>query len=161
MVSMPFVPANMSPEVALADSDADTTWNRAMWYDSMDASDPWKQYSSIWASSLNDLTAVDNTRGVWIYVTAVGDGFVNVTGVQPVTTAVQLRTGWNLVGFPSDDAAYTVAMLKSDCPSVSIVERFDGAQTYRTSAMADAEPFVQGAGYWVYCSADVMWNKAW
>jgi hypothetical protein len=67
--------------------------------------------------------------------------------------------GWNLVGFPSDDTTYTVANLKSACPSVTIVEQFDAGQTYRTSVMADAATFSQGKAYWVYASADTVWNK--
>jgi len=65
------------------------------------------------------------------------------------------------VGFPSNDTTYTAAMLKSACPSVTIVEQFDGGQTYLTSAMADAATFAQGHGYWIYTSADTIWTKAW
>jgi hypothetical protein len=161
LVSTPFVPASTAMPAVLQDSNADTYWQRAMWYNPATPADPWKQYNELWNPALNDLTAVDNTMGVWIYVDTLGDGYINVSGNQPLTTAISLRTGWNLVGFPSDDTTYTVAQFKIDCPSVTMVERFDGAQTYRTIAMGDAEPLVEGSAYWVYSSADTIWNKAW
>jgi hypothetical protein len=139
-------------------------WTRAMWYNPRTPADPWKQYNAGWGSSLNDLTAVNNTMGVWLYVTTVADGVITVGGTsysQPSSTSVQLRTGWNLVGFPSDDTTYTVASLKSACPTVTLVEQYDGAQTYKTSAMLDATAFVRGRAYWVYTTADTTWNKGW
>jgi hypothetical protein len=139
-------------------------WTRAMWYNPATPTDPWKQYNTGWNAALNDLTAVDNIKGVWLFVTTVGDGQICVGGTgysNPATTAILLRAGWNMVGFPSDDTTYTVAMLKAACPTVTMVEQFDGAQTYRTIAMADATAFGQGKAYWVYTSADTTWNKAW
>ena len=161
LVSTPFIPLSSVMPAALTDIDADTTWTRAMSYNPTTPGDPWKQYNTAWASLLNDLTTVDEKMGVWIFVNVVGDGLIHVSGVQPVTTAITLNIGWNLVGFPSDDAAYTVGMLKGDCPSVTLVERFDGAQTYMTSTMLDAEVLATGQGYWVYSSAMTTWNKAW
>jgi hypothetical protein len=139
-------------------------WTRVMWYNPMTPSDPWKQYNTGWNAALNDLTAVSNTMGVWLYVTNVGDGVISIGGTGytvPTTTAITLRAGWNMVGFPSDDTTYTVAMLKAACPTVTMVEQFDGAQTYLTLTMADANVFGQGRGYWIYTSADTIWNKAW
>jgi hypothetical protein len=137
-------------------------WTRAMWYNPATPLDPWKQYNTAWAPPLNDLTNVDRTMGVWLYVTTVGDGAITVGGAGysvPISTAINLRTGWNLIGFPSDDVGFTVAMLKLACPSVTIVERYNGAQTYLTSVMGDAETLVAGRGYWVYSSSDTVWNK--
>jgi hypothetical protein len=138
-------------------------WSRAMWYNPLTTADPWKQYNTGWNAGLNDLTTVSNAIGVWLYVTTVGDGQICIGGTGyslPTTTAVSLRTGWNLVGFPSNDAAYTVAMLKAACPTVSVVEQYNGAQTYLTLAMADADVFAPDKAYWVYTSADTVWNKA-
>jgi len=159
-ISMPIAPASTALPGALTDSNGDTTWTRAMWYNPQTPTDKWKQYNTVWPAAMSDLKSVDQSMGVWIYVTTVGDGYINVTGSLPTTTAIQLRTGWNMVGFPSDDTTYTVAMLKAACPTVTMVEQFDGAQTYLTSAMADAAVMAPGKAYWVYTSADVVWNKA-
>jgi hypothetical protein len=164
LVSVPIAGPTTLP-AALADKVGGVVWTRAMWYDPTNAVDKWKQYNTAWASTMNDLTAVDNTRSVWLYVTTIGDGQICVGGTgysTPTTTAVQLRAGWNMVGFPSDDTTYTVANLKSACPTVTIVEQFNSGQTYLTLAMADANTFASGKGYWIYNSgADTVWNKAW
>ncbi|MFH0815780.1 MAG: S8 family serine peptidase, partial [Methanobacteriota archaeon] len=118
-------------------------WTRAMWYNPNSLTDPWKQYYTTWNSALNDLTAVDTKMGVWLYVTVVGDGQICVGGTtysKPVSTVITLKSGWNMVGFPSDDAGYTVAMFKGDVSGTTVqsVEQYDGGQTYLTSAMIDA-----------------------
>jgi FlaG/FlaF family flagellin (archaellin) len=147
---------------ALTDLTGGVVWSRVMWYNANDAADPWKQYNTAWASSLNDLTTVTTSMGVWVFVTTVGDGQICVGGsayTKPVSTDITLYTGWNLVGFPSDDTTYTVANLKSAVTTVTIVERFDGAQTYLTSTCADAYAFVPDQGYWVYTTAPGTWTK--
>jgi hypothetical protein len=137
-------------------------WTRAMWYNPNDANDKWKQYNTGWNVALNDLTTVDVTKGVWIYVTTVGDGQICVGGAaysKPTTTMISLRQGWNLVGFPSDDTTYTLANLQALCPTVTIAEQFDGGQTYLTSAMLPATAFVPDKAYWLYTTGDTFWNK--
>jgi hypothetical protein len=139
-------------------------WTRAIYYNPSTPLDPWKQYNSGWNVALNDLTAVDHKMGVWLYVTTVGDGQICIGGASyttPTTTNVNLKAGWNLVGFPSDDTAYTVAMLKAAVPTVTVVEQFDGAQIYLTSVMLDAAALAPGKAYWVYSSADAVWAKSW
>jgi hypothetical protein len=162
LVSVPIVGPTSMPGALTDLNGTIVQWTRAMWYDPRTPADPWKQYNTAWSSSLNDLTAVNNTMGVWLYVTTVADGVITVGGsgyAKPTTTAIPLKAGWNLVGFPSDDATYTVANLKSAHPSVTIVEQFDAGQTYRTSVMADAGAFSQGKAYFVYSTVDTTWNK--
>ena len=161
-ISTPLAPASTSLPAALADSNGDTTWTRAMWYDPLDTADHWKQYNTAWGAGLNDLKSVDAKMGVWVYVSVVGDGFLNVSGAQPTSTAINLRAGWNIVGFPSDDTVYTVAMLQAQCPSVTMVERFNAANPpYMLSAITGATALAQGRGYWVYATADAVWTVAW
>jgi hypothetical protein len=149
---------------ALTDLTGGVVWSRVMWYNANDAVDPWKQYNTAWASSLNDLTAVTTSMGVWVFVTTVGDGQICVGGTaytKPATTGITLYPGWNLVGFPSDDTTYTVANLKGSYPTVTIVEQYDGGATYLTSTMADATAFAADKGYWVYNGGGTTtWNKA-
>jgi hypothetical protein len=147
---------------ALTDLTGGVVWSRVMWYNANDAVDPWKQYNTAWASSLNDLTAVTTSMGVWVFVTTVGDGQICVGGTaytKPATTGITLYPGWNLVGFPSDDTTYTVANLKGSYPTVTIVEQYDGGATYLTSTMADATAFAADKGYWVYTTAPGTWTK--
>jgi M6 family metalloprotease-like protein len=161
-VSRPLTPAGTALPAALADSSGDTVWTRAMWYDPLGGNDKWKQYNAAWGAALNDLQNVDVKMGVWIYVTTVGDGFLNVSGSVPASTAIQLRAGWNMVGFPSASTTYTVAMLQAQCPSVTIVEQFNGANPpYLLSSISGAATLAQGRGYWLYTASDAVWTVNW
>ncbi|MBI5000865.1 MAG: hypothetical protein HZB92_04975 [Euryarchaeota archaeon] len=161
LVSTPWIPADATLPNVLLDTNGDTLWNRAMWCDANSPTRPWKQWYSGWDSSLSDLTAVNVAMGVWIYVTTVGDGFINVTGSAPGTTGIPLYAGWNMVGYPaSNDGAYNVGNLKTDT-GATIVEGFDGATTYRTQVLADPYVLKKGEGYWVYCPAPATWTISW
>ena len=164
LISVPLVGTTTMP-TALLDKTGGVVWTRALWYNPATPADPWKQYNSAWTSSLNDLTMVDNVRGVWLFVTTAGDGQICVGGTgysTPVSTGILLKTGWNLVGFPSDDTTFTVANLKGACPTVTLVEQYSSGQTYLTVAMADATAFAQGKAYWIFNNgADATWTKAW
>ena len=147
---------------ALTDLTGGVVWSRVMWYNPATPADPWKQYNTAWDASLNDLTTVTTSMGVWVFVTTVGDTQICVGGAaytKPVSTDITLAIGWNLVGFPSDDTTYTVAMLKAAVTSVTIVEQYDGAQTYLTATMLDAATFAADKGYWVYTTAPGTWTK--
>jgi hypothetical protein len=167
MISVPLSGPTALPDALSDKADNGTgfvAWTRAMWYNPWTPSDLWKQYNTNWSAGLNDLTAMNNTQGVWLYVTAVGDGKICLGGAgysKPVSTNISLRTGWNLVGFPSDDTNYTLAMLVAACPPVDTAEQFDAMQTYQTSVMADSAAFAQGKGYWIFVNTDAIWNKEW
>jgi hypothetical protein len=162
LISIPLSGPTAMPE-ALTDSLGGATWSRAIWYNPNTPGDPWKQYNTGWAAGLNDLVSVDHKAGVWLYVTAVGDGKLDIGGAgysAPSSTAISLKAGWNLVGFPSDDVTYTAGQFRIDIGQPSaVVERFDWAATYKTATMGDAELFVNGGGYWVYTPVDVVWTK--
>jgi hypothetical protein len=66
--------------------------------------------------------------------------------------------GWNLIGFPSDDTTFTVAMFKATFLSITIVEGYSGAATYLTGVMNDSDLMAAGRGYWVYSTADGTLN---
>jgi hypothetical protein len=165
LISVPIVGTTTLPGALTDLNGTIVQWTRVMWYNPAMPADPWKQYNTGWASSLNDLTAVNNTMGVWIFVTTVNDGTITVGGAgyaRPTSTNIALKSGWNMVGFPSDDTTYTVANLKSAVLTVTIVEQFDGAQTYKTSTMTDATAFAPGKAYWVFNNGvDATWTKTW
>jgi hypothetical protein len=168
LVSVPITAADTRLPYALTDTvnagAGLVQWTRAVWYNPSTPADPWKQYNTAWLTTLNDLPSVSRTMGVWLFVSSVGDGVITVGGsnyTTPTSTSIALKEGWNLVGFPSDDTTYTLGMLKMAYPSVDMAERFDGAQTYKTVSMSDAEAFAQGRAYWIHSTTDTTWTKTW
>ena len=119
------------------------------------SADPWQAFDPTRVSS--DLQYIDNTMAFWIEVTAPGT--LDLQGQKPTGTQyVPLRAGWNLVGFPSYQTTYTVAMLKADTGATR-VEGFDASNVeYRLRVMSDTEFLRMGNGFWVYVPADTVWQ---
>ena len=126
------------------------------WNDPLDAFDHWKSY--VLGRSYNDLARLDNTMGFWINITA-NCSFTPV-GTRPVSTTIDLRQGWNMVGFPSFKTAYTVADLRASIGVAGIVvEAFDArASPYYLQRVTDSYVMMAGEGYWVYVPSDAMWT---
>jgi parallel beta-helix repeat protein len=160
LISIPVIQASSTLPGSLQDLEGDTLWDRAMWYDPRDAGDHWKQYNANWPPAMNDLVGISPSMGVWVQVTVLGDGFMTIWGERPTVTYVQLRAGWNLVGYPSLNATMTVAEVFWGT-SVSVVEVFDPAQPYLTRVVGPAYLMSPCKGYWVYSVADSVWTVDW
>ena len=123
----------------------DTAW----YYDSSSGEWKWqmmhKQYGR--------LTSINSTMGLWVNVT--GDCNFTVAGIVPAQTTIHLRSGWNLVSFPSFNSSYSVAELKTELP-VERVEGFDPtAPPHFLRVLQDSDVPQAGEGYWGKFSADV------
>ncbi|MFH0816663.1 MAG: C25 family cysteine peptidase [Methanobacteriota archaeon] len=162
LVSVPIVVQDTALPNALQDSDGNVVWTRAMWYDPTDAMDHWKQYNSAWPDAMNDLKNLDNKKGVWLYVIDAGDGFLEVQGDEPSSTAISIKAGWNLIGYPAlNDATFTVGALKSICPAIAIIEGYDEMTEYSTVALPDSRILKRGEAYWVYATGDSSFTVDW
>ncbi|MBI5000220.1 MAG: S8 family serine peptidase [Euryarchaeota archaeon] len=148
----------------LVDKNQDTAWDRVQAYSPATPANIWKQYNTGWMSDLNDLSSVNRTMGVWMYVSTLGDGMITLGGAgysNATSTGVPLSAGWNMVGYPAnDDSSYNVGNLKS-ATGATIVEGFNPSSTYRTTALPDSHILNRGKGYWVYVPAATIWMVNW
>ncbi|MBI5001693.1 MAG: right-handed parallel beta-helix repeat-containing protein [Euryarchaeota archaeon] len=160
LISIPLIPTSTSVPDALTDSDGDTAWDRIQWFDAFATSNIWKQYYSGWNYTLNDLSGADNQKGLWINITAVGDGFLNVSGSISNSTSVPLHAGWNMVGYPTLNNTTTVGDAFWGT-GATMVETFDPAAPYRTKFVGPSYVMKPGEGYWVYVPADTIWTVNW
>ena len=71
---------------------------------------------------------------------------------------IALKAGWNLVGFPSYNTAYTVAMLKTDTGATRVEGYLASASPYYLQVLSGATTLATGDGYWVYVPADAIWT---
>jgi hypothetical protein len=163
LISTPLDGATALP-AALEDRNGDTWWDRVQYYDPSTPTHTWKQYYRGWNGALNDLTAADHTKGLWVYVNATGDGFISVGGsgyTNSTNATITLSAGWNLVGYPAiNDTAYTVGNLMA-ATAATIVEGFDANATYRTAPLAAATVMKRGRAYWVYTPSATAWWVNW
>jgi parallel beta-helix repeat protein len=148
LVSIPLIQSDERMQSVLKTVPFDRTWT----YDSTDQD--WKSYVKS-KPYFGEFRYVDHTVGFWINVT--GDSNLTVAGVVPETTQISLKSGWNLVSFPSFQQGYQVADLKADV-SADRVERFYPFwPPYYLRALEDFETLMPGYGYWVHIPQDTIW----
>jgi hypothetical protein len=116
----------------------------------------------------NSLTNLDETMGFWIYMTQVDT--LDVSGTKPATTNISLSTaagGWNLSGYPSDDAGTMPAALNDHGVGTdwSIVWAYHAAEAdqwkkYDPTAPVgnDLAALTSGWGYWIEVTANHTWH---
>lgn len=139
--------------------DCSTMWDYIQWYDASDPIDHWKTYSTFKPPTLNDLLIVNNTIGLWVHITSVGDGFLTVQGPQPTITSINLKAGWNLVGYPSlIEKTISDALAGTEYDRV---EGFNATAPYRISQLDDSYMMKPGEGYWIHVPADTVWILDW
>jgi|GEM_PF-2924487 len=158
-VSTPLIPQDTALPGVLLDEDGDTTWTTVKHY----GLGTWTSWSSFKPPALNDLADVDETMGVWLYVEAgsLGDGFIKVSGLAPTSTTIDLKAGWNMVGYPAnDDSIYDVDDLVADTGATEVMG-FNPAMPYHIEPLAGTYELTKGEAYWVRVNADTSWVVDW
>ncbi len=163
MISLPLVPENSTMPDVLIDLDGDTTWSRMKLYEPLDLTDPWKSYDIAKPDSLQEISDIDITNGIWVFIPdmdSLGDGFIRIEGQEPTTTAISLTTGWNLIGYPSMTPEVAANTLPA---SADIISVFDAGQPYliRDETDLNLVTMNDGEAYWVHVSSDCIWNVNW
>jgi parallel beta-helix repeat protein len=140
---------DVSVDTILQTVSYDRTWS----FDSVDQK--WKSFMKS-KPHLGALEHVLPSMGVWVNVTE--DSNFTVAGAIPITTTIDLKAGWNLVGFPSFNTTFTVGDLKASLP-VTRVEGLDPTSPpYFLKPLQDSDILQTGHGYWIHVSADATWN---
>ncbi len=155
-ISFPLVISG-SPDVVLSDlaGDGTTQWDVIKWYDAQDAAGPWKTYRN--GASNNDLLTIDNCVGLWVHITIPGDNLLTVQGATPVTTNIQLYTGWNMVSYPSATPSQADLTLPAQADIVAV---YDGGAPYLITDETDLSlvTMTESNAYWVHVTADCLWS---
>ena len=165
LLSLPSEPADPDPAVVLAPIAGQ--YSAAYAYDACDAADPWKLYDPADAAA-SDLAAIDHRLGVWLDADAATA--LPSPGTQPPATAIQLCTGWNLIGYPLAEPRPVPAALASIAgkylrvfgyaaaeagpqPTADPWEVYDVAVPAWANDLTAMQP---GRGYWVLATEDVV-----
>jgi len=149
-----------SPPTILDDSingDDGTTWDVVKFYDSEDPTDPWKTYRT--GVATNDLVNIDCTMGLWIHLTTNGgDQLLSLGTVGIVNGAsINLHTGWNLVGYPSNTAMDADTTLP---PQADFITTYNAGMSYLIEDFAltpGAVTMSEENAYWVHVVSDCVW----
>ncbi len=161
LFSCPLIPDNTSILSVLDDSTGDglTTWDMVRGYTNDGAVTFWTSYFTAKPASLNDLWNIDHKMGLWINITSLGDGNLTVNGDYGTSTSIQLRTGWNLVGYPAQTSKSVTDALGgiNDLP----VEGYSASASYLVAVRPGSYMMQPGEGYWVHVASDTVWVIDW
>jgi hypothetical protein len=81
-------------------SSIDGQYTKIFSYNPYDTSDPWKSYNpNLPAGIVQQLNNMDRMSGYWIYIPTGAD--LTYEGVNKTSSTITMKTGWNLIGYPS------------------------------------------------------------
>jgi hypothetical protein len=110
---------------------------------------PWLLFSQ--SRGYSDLRFTNSSTALWVNVTSSSE--IVMTGFVPSITTLHFNVGWNLVGFSSFAADYSVSQLKAELP-VLRVEGFNESEVpYHLKILGDADTLFAGNGYWIRTEA--------
>lgn len=148
LVSLPLIQSNESIETVLQT----VQYNKAWSYNS--SSQEWKTYmeSKPYKGSLD---RIDHRMGIWVNVTENSN--LTIAGVVSPQPTIYMRTGWNLVSFPSFNMAFSVKDLKATIGATRVEGCDPAAPPNFLRVLGDVEMLQAGEAYWVRVGADVDW----
>ena len=148
LISVPLIQSDESIEQVLQTVQYDRAWS----YDSV--SQEW-----IWYMTGKDyrrgLWSVNHTMGFWVNV--MEDSNLTVAGIVPVQTAIHLREGWNLVGYPSFNATYTAWWVKA-ATGATRMEGHNPLPPHHLRVLGDGDALWAGHAYWALVGSDTIWT---
>jgi hypothetical protein len=131
-------------------------FDRAWVYDGTDPANEWRaSISGKPISNLDPASSVDRSTAYWIDFHE--DGLLRIVGDIVESTIINLRAGWNLVGYPSVVTNYTVADLKFETGATDIEAADYANPIYGLKKLSDSNTLIPGHGYWIYVPADTVW----
>ncbi|TET90651.1 MAG: hypothetical protein E3J35_06125 [Methanomassiliicoccales archaeon] len=149
LVSIPIIQSDERIETVLQTVSFDKAWS----FDSLNQE--WNSFIRL-KPYVQSLQYVNHTMGLWINV--IKESNLTVAGIVPISTNIQLHSGWNLIGIPSFDVNYTVGDLKSTIP-LERAEGFDPvAPPYFLRKLQDSDILLAGQGYWIQVPQDTIWT---
>lgn len=135
-------------------------------YDTSDSTDPWKSYREDLPNwTVVDFNSLDHKEGFWIRMNRSGE--IHYTGIIVLPNIVQLKQGWNLIGYPTNytkTSSNAFATISSSLGSVHTYNASDGVDPWKVyspnlpNAAIDLNFTNPGQGYWINVTNDVVWT---
>ena len=157
LISLPILTGNSTIGSMLSD----ISWDHAAVYDPLDVSNQWHSNILTRSDSFNEFLNVYPETGLWVHVTDVGDGFIDLTGGLSGTTSINLYAGWNLVGYTSlNNRLASDALAGTGTDMISI---YNGTAPYLIEDRTDLSTVTMqpGEAYWIHVPADTVWTVNW
>jgi hypothetical protein len=119
-----------------------------------DLPDPWQSYDP--SRQYNDLGMFAPFQTFWIGVTS--SSFLTVAGPIIPSTVIQLRSGWNFVGYPSTLPRAVADAVAGLGANFRIIEGYDpSAGPYYLARLGFSDILSGGSGYWINVGSAANW----
>jgi hypothetical protein len=157
LVSFPYIVSDFGLDSVLNSINGE--YDAVQYYDPSDPSDLWKGYHSQKLLNLNDLTDLDNKKGFWIHVSESAGADLVVVGIIPTSPqSIALKSGWNLVGYPSTTSRLRPQALNN----LDFGTQIDAIQYFNLSSKSlenieEGMVLKPGIGYFVHAIMDCDW----
>lgn len=140
-----------------SDEGIDTVFQAVVWEEAWTYDSNASRWDSHMKSKpyLGALKSISRYEGIWLNVTQ--DSNLTVAGLVLFETAIQLRSGWNLVGFPSFGLNLSVGNLKNVAGATHVEGFAASTPPYFLKRLPDSETLEAGNGYWIHLENDVTW----
>ncbi|MCK5290971.1 MAG: right-handed parallel beta-helix repeat-containing protein [Thermoplasmata archaeon] len=140
-----------------SDEDINTVFQTVVWEEAWMYDSNASRWDSHMKSKpyLGALKSVSRHEGIWLNVTK--DSNLTVAGLVLFETAIQLRSGWNLVGFPSFGLNLSVGDLKNVTRATHVEGFAASTPPYFLKRLPDSETLEAGNGYWIHLESDTTW----
>ena len=145
LLSNPFSPRNDSVEAVMSGIDFD--YVRA--YDASDSVSPWRSY--VMGRPHQSLTLLPTGSGFWANVSAPTG--IRRAGLVPREVLINLKTGWNLVGYcPMINS--TVGDALAGIPWLAVELLSPSSAPYHLGQASGTDELHPGEGFWVLVGSD-------
>ncbi len=148
LISLPLIQVNTSMQNVL--QTLDLNYEILQSYHA-GKSRPWLHWEGNKPSELNQEILMTREYGYYMYLTTSDS--LHVAGPVPISTQITLKTGWNLVGYPSLLADTRDNSLSSISGNYDKVEFFDTSWGGEVG-IGSGDLMYPGYGYWVHATAD-------
>ena len=127
------------------------------------ATPKWLKYDATALPYANSLETLDRSMGFWIHITST-QRTLTIHGDVPGATAIAIREGWNLVGYPSSAARALPGALAGvefslvyayHAEEIDQWKLFDGSGVPYSNDLTVLSP---GWGYWIKAGSASTWS---
>ncbi|UCE39382.1 MAG: hypothetical protein JSW00_09225 [Thermoplasmata archaeon] len=151
LISVPLIQSNTSADYVL--QTLELNYSTMQGYHA-GKSRPWLHWHRGKPNYFNDEIEIYHENGY--YIDMVNSDYLVVTGRVPINSQIQLKAGWNLVGYPSPTTRTRDDALSSISGSYNKVEFFSTIKG-KEEAVWPLDDMNPKLGYWVHVTADCMW----
>jgi parallel beta-helix repeat protein len=158
LISIPYIQSDTDVGSVLSSISGD--YNTVQWYNANDDNDHWKHNNSSKPPELNDFDDIDHKIGFWIHITEINGRLFLYPGTEPLANQnINLKKGWNMVGYPS----LTSYNRTDGLNLLTFDNEIDSIWTYSVGTqkmvqMGESDNFQHGRGYYIHTTTDCVWE---